>query len=201
MLRSNPRKNLLSFNFENKVSLNTSYREINREIIELSKAGDRKAQYQLYSLYARALFNICMRMLNNRTEAEDALQDAFSEIFAKLNSFRYESAFGAWTKRIVINTCINRFRKKKVPLVYRDEIHEPYVLEDGDEETGGLSVEDVRRAMESLPDGYRVIFSLYLLEGYDHGEIAQILGISESTSKTQYMKAKHKMKEILKQSK
>ncbi len=182
------------------MSLSTSYREIHREIIELSKAGNRKAQYQLYSLYARAMFNVCMRLLNNRQEAEDALQDAFSDIFEKLDSYRYESAFGAWTKRIVIHVCINRLRKKKVPLVFRDDLKDreglPDSSEDGDPQSW-LTVGLVRKAMENLPEGYRVIFSLYLLEGYDHSEISQILGISESTSRTQYMKAKLKMKELL----
>jgi len=177
--------------------LSTSYREIHRDIIELSKAGNRKAQYELYRLYVHAMFNICMRMLNNRPEAEDALQDAFSEIFNKLDSFRYESAFGSWTKRIVVNTCINLLRKKHVDLVFMEEIQEEETAEDpGDTETE-LKVQLVMKALESLPDGYRIIFSLYLLEGYDHSEISQILGISESTSKTQYMKAKRKMKELL----
>ncbi len=181
--------------------MSTSYREIHRDIIELSKAGNRKAQYQLYSLYTRALFNVCMRMLNSRAEAEDSLQDAFTEIFDKLGSYRYESAFGAWAKRIVVNTCINKLRKKSVPLVFRDEIPDNRYREDTDDEGPVLSVDLVRQALSSLPEGYRVIFSLYLLEGYDHSEISQILGITESTSKTQYMKAKRKMKELLMQQK
>ncbi len=144
------------------------------------------------------MFNVCMRMLNNRDDAEDALQDAFTEVFVKLDRYRYESAFGAWTKRIMINTCVNLLRKKRVSLIYKEEIPDT-ALNDEEDEDGmhRLSVERVLKAMHSLPDGYRVIFSLYTLEGYDHGEISQILGITESTSRTQYRKAKLRLKELL----
>ena len=176
-----------------------TYQDIHKEIIELSKAGNSKAQYQLYQLYAKAMFNICMRFMNSREEAEDMLQESFSEAFLKLDSFRYESAFGAWLKRIVINKCINAIKKKKADLVLTDDVYHF----DKNEETENdddieYDVKRVHRAIELLPDGYRVIFSLYLLEGYDHTEIAQILNISEGTSKSQYMRAKKKILELLK---
>ena len=145
------------------------------------------------------MFNICVRMLNNREEAEDLLQESFTDAFMKLGSFRYESSFGAWMKRIVINKCINSLQKKKVELV----LAEPKAEEADQEETvdyGRLHM-DVRRihkAIEELPAGYRVIFSLYALEGYDHTEISQILGISESTSKSQYLRAKQKIRDLIK---
>ena len=93
-----------------------AYQDIHREIIELSKKGNPKAQYQLYKLYSKAMFNICVRMLNSIEEAEDLLQESFTDAFMKLNSFRYESSFGAWLKRIVINKCINSIQKKKIDL-------------------------------------------------------------------------------------
>ncbi len=99
----------------------TVYQDIHKEIIELSKEGNPRAQFQLYKLYSKAMFNICMRMLNNKEEAEDLLQDAFCDAFMKLNTFRYESSFGAWIKRVVINKCINFIQKKKVDLVYPDQ--------------------------------------------------------------------------------
>jgi RNA polymerase sigma-70 factor (ECF subfamily) len=174
--------------------------DIHREIIELSKAGNTKAQYQLYQLYSKAMFNICLRMLNNREEAEDLLQDSFVDAFTKLDSFRYESSFGAWLKRLVINHCINWMNRKKVELSYPEDLSGMDKLEEEpkDHEDIQLSVQKIYQAMEQLPDGYRIIFSLYALEGYDHQEISGILGISDSTSKSQYLRAKQKINEIIK---
>jgi RNA polymerase sigma-70 factor (ECF subfamily) len=179
--------------------LTAAYQDIHREIIELSKAGNPKAQFQLYKLYSKAMFNICVRMLNNKEEAEDLLQESFTDAFMKLNSFRYESSFGAWLKRIVINKCINAINKKKVDLVFPENPVEPNNIEEEIDYSGlEMDVQHIHRAVEKLPDGYRVIFSLYALEGYDHGEISQIMNIAESTSKSQYLRAKQKIKEILK---
>lgn len=136
-------------------------------------------------------------MLNDRTEAEDLLQDSFAEAFMKLDSFRYESAFGAWLKRIVVNKCINHLKKKRAQLVYTEHVPESNHENEDDTSTLQMEVKRIHAAMEKLPDGYRVIFTLYLIEGYDHSEIAQILEISESTSKSQFSRAKQKIKEIL----
>ncbi|HKI89231.1 MAG TPA: RNA polymerase sigma factor [Draconibacterium sp.] len=169
---------------------------IHKSIIEACKKGKNKARYELYQLYSKAMFNVCYRMMNNREEAEDMLQEAFTQAFMKLDSFRYESTFGAWLKRIVINTCINAINKKKVELTYCEEIYrydQPEEVEDEVE----YDVKGVMAAMEKLPEGGRMVFSLYLLEGYDHTEIAQILNIAESTSKSQFMRAKRRIAEIL----
>ena len=177
----------------------TAYTDIHRELIERSKDGNRKAQKQLYQLYSKAMFNICVRFMNNMAEAEDMLQEAFTEAFLKLDSFRQESSFGAWLKRIVVNKCINEIKRRKAELVYTDEIADDYEDEvKPDDEDMNYEVSRVYEAIQQLPDGYRVILSLYLLEGYDHTEIAQILNISESTSKSQYMRSKKKVLEILK---
>ena len=173
--------------------------ELNRDIIERSKRGNREAQYQLYKMYSRAMFNICMRMMNNREEAEDMLQEAFSEAFRRLDSFRYESTFGAWLKRIVVNKCINEIKRRRAKLEFFEDMSPFEEKAEEKEEFGpGLSVDHVKKAMEALPKGSRMIFSLYLLEGYDHQEISQILDISESNSKTQYMRARQRIKELLK---
>jgi len=173
--------------------------DISRDIIERSKKGNRQAQYQLYSLYSKAMFNICYRMMNDRAEAEDMLQESFSEAFRRLDSFRYESTFGAWLKMIVINKCINEIKRRKAQLEFFEDMS-PFEDEEDvrDEQETGLSPEKIKKAMEGLPKGSRMIFSLYLLEGYDHQEISGILNISESNSKTQYMRAKQRIKEILK---
>jgi RNA polymerase sigma factor (sigma-70 family) len=177
--------------------LEVAYQDIHRDIIELSKAGNQKAQYQLYKLYSKAMLNICYRMLNNQAEAEDMLQESFAEAFLKLDTFRFESAFGAWIKRIVVNKCINHIKKRRAQLIYTENIPEMTHEEEVEVTAEHMDVKRIYNAMEQLPDGYRVIFSLYLLEGYDHSEIAEIVGITESTSKSQFSRAKQKIKEIL----
>lgn len=180
--------------------METTDLNIHRELIERCKAGDRVSQYKLYQLYGKAMFNISMRLLNNREWAEDTLQEAFLDAFIHLETFRYESTFGAWLKRLVVNRSINALTKKKVELVMMEDISEVDIKEENDsidEEALALSVEKVKRAMAQLADGYRIIFSLYMLEGYDHEEIAEILGITESTSKTQLMRAKQRVKDIM----
>lgn len=176
------------------------YQDIHREIIELSKVGNQKAQFQLYKLYSKAMFNICYRMLNNREEAEDLLQESFCDAFMKLNTFRYESSFGAWLKKIVVNKCINSINKRKVELIFPESLGDMDGKDEDevDYEDIRMDVMKIQKAVEQLPDGYRIIFSLYALEGYDHTEISQIMNISESTSKTQYLRAKQKIKELLK---
>jgi RNA polymerase sigma-70 factor (ECF subfamily) len=135
--------------------------------------------------------------MGNREEAEDMLQEAFTDCFRKIGSYRTDSTFGAWLKTIVINRCISRLRKRETELVYIDDYSRHEMKQ---EETPEMNWPDpgvIAKAVEMLPEGYRVVFSLYLLEGYDHTEISQILGISESTSKTQYARAKEKLKKIL----
>lgn len=177
----------------------TGNKEIHREVIEGCKRGDQRSQYQLYQLYSKAMFNVCYRMTNKREEAEDLLQDSFTDAFHNLDKFRYESSFGHWLKRIVVNKCINELKRKKADLSFFDDMGWFENKSDEKEEAygNGLSVADVKEAMKQLPGGSKMIFSLYLLEGYDHVEIAQILDISESNSKSQYMRAKRKIKDIL----
>ncbi|MHA4737555.1 RNA polymerase sigma factor [Dyadobacter sp. MSC1_007] len=174
------------------------------ELVERCKLGERKAQYELYKHYSKAMFNICMRILNHLGEAEDALQEAFVDAFTNLHQFRQQSTFGAWLKQIVVNKAINHMRGRKVKLVEIDEFQETLEYSDRNEDSFGLDesdttleIERVRNAVQKLPDGYRVVLSLYLFEGYDHEEIGEVLGISETTSRTQYMRAKRKLTEML----
>lgn len=169
---------------------------IHADLIDRCLEGDTAAQHQLYRLYAKAMFNVCYRMLNDHDDAEDVLQDAFVSAFHRLSSYHGEATFGAWLKRIVINKAINFLSKKRIEVVTLDEGHE--YVEEENTKIDHLTVNRVKEAIGRLPGGYRIVFSLYLLEGYDHGEIAQILGITESTSKSQYNRAKKKIKELLK---
>jgi len=172
--------------------------DIHKNLIVESVKGNRKSQYKLYELYSGAMFNICYRMMNSREEAEDLLQEAFTEAFLKMHTFRFESSFGAWIKRIVVNKCINEIKRRKADLEFCEDIGKFGEKEDIDDKIPGLSVENIKNAMKELPNGSKVIFQLYLLEGYDHKEISQILGVSESNSKSQYMRAKRRIREILK---
>ena len=165
-----------------------------KDLVERSKLGDRKTQYKLYSLYVNAMFNVSIRMVKSKEDAEDILQESFIEAFKNLESFRYESTFGSWLKRIVINKSINHLKLKRIPLVAFED-HENWIAEKEDEEIKevDLDVSSIKSAIKQLPDGYRTIINLYLIEGYDHVEIGEILGISTSTSKSQYHRAKKKL--------
>jgi RNA polymerase sigma factor (sigma-70 family) len=167
---------------------------IHAPLIEECRKGNSKAQFRLYDQYSKAMYNLAYRILNNREDAEDILQESFIECFRNLNSFRFESTFGAWLKRIVVNRCINQVKKKKTDLTFCETL--PSIPAE-DEEEPIYDIKAVFKGIEMLPDGYRIILTLYLLEGYDHSEISQILGISESTSKSQYSRAKDKLKNIL----
>lgn len=161
--------------------------------------GDRDAQYRLYCRYDRAMYNICIRMMKKREDAEDALQDAFVDVFRKLETFRFESTLGAWIKRIVVNNCLNLLKKRKDFMVQLENVPELSTDEESitDLEEQYYKVSLIKNAMELLPAGYRVICSLYLFEGFDHQEIASLLGISVSTSKSQLHRAKIKLRKNL----
>jgi RNA polymerase sigma factor (sigma-70 family) len=167
---------------------------IHAPLIEECRKGNERARFRLYDQYSKAMYNLAYRMLNNREDAEDMLQEVFIECFRNIESFRFESTFGAWLKKILINKCINQLKKKKIDLTLFDTL--PTFVYEEDEEII-YDTDKIFRGIEMLPDGYRIILTLYLLEGYDHSEISQILSISESTSKSQYSRAKEKLRNIL----
>lgn len=175
------------------------YTDKHTHLIEACKQYDRKAQYEVYKLYSKAMFNVSMRILNHVAEAEDVLQESFLDAFQKIGEFRQSSTFGAWLKQIVVNRSINYLRQRKVTWQGIDDHLADIVPEDTqtDWAEADLQVEQIHRAIQSLPDGFRAVLSLYLLEGYDHEEIAQILNISEVTSRTQYIRAKKRLLEKL----
>ena len=160
------------------------------------KRGERNAQFALYHQYSKAMYNICRRMLYDHMEAEDVLQNSFVDVFTKIRSFRGESTIGAWIKRIVINNCINQIKKKKIKTDAWDDRFAD-IPEEEEENYRVEDIENVKRAIRELPEGYRAVFSLYAMEGYDHQEIGKILGVSEATSKSQYSRAKKKIRQIV----
>lgn len=170
--------------------------QTHRDLIERCREGRRDAQFELYRLYSRAMYNTALRMVRHPHDAEDILQSVFVEVFTKLDSFRYESTIGAWMKRITVNKCINFIKSRKIALTELTASHDRSDAPEP-ENQAAHSVEKINRAIAELPDGYRVVFSLYAIEGYDHEEIGQILGVTEATSKSQYSRAKAKLREML----
>lgn len=170
--------------------------QTHRDLIERCREGRRDAQFELYRLYSRAMYNTALRMVRHPHDAEDLLQSVFVEVFSKLESFRYESSIGAWMKRITVNKCINFLKSKKLALTELTASHDRMEVAEQVVEPV-WSVEKINNAINQLPDGYRVVFSLYAIEGYDHEEIGQILGVTEATSKSQYSRAKAKLREML----
>jgi RNA polymerase sigma factor (sigma-70 family) len=163
------------------------------------KQGSKKACYELYRLYSKAMLNVAFRIVGNIGEAEDVLQEAFTDAFNRLKDFRQETTFGLWLKQIVVHRSINLLRKRKLEFVEIDDglLDNVADEEEWNDEDIQYQVAQVKEAIKELPEGYRVVLSLYLLEGYDHEEIGQVLHISENTSRTQFLRAKRKLSEIL----
>lgn len=171
---------------------------IHKEIIERSVQGDQGAQQQLYHLYSRQMFSVSLRIIQQREDAEDILQESFITAFNALETFRGEAAFGAWLKRIVVNKSLNFLKKKKIKFQeMKDDAIE--IEEEVQVDESQITVEDIKKTIEELPLGYRLVFTLYMFEEMTHKEIAEHLEISESTSKSQLNRAKKKLREIIKE--
>ena len=171
---------------------------LHEELIARCRAGDRSAHYALYKQYSKAMYNVGFRITGNADDADDVLQEAFISAFRNLGHYRGDASFGAWLKRIVVNKAINLVQKRKHELLPDDGEWDVPEEDESAEYREELTVDRVKKAIAQLPDGYRTVLSLYLLEGYDHEEIAGIMSISESTSKSQLNRAKAKLREYLK---
>lgn len=145
------------------------------------------------------MFNTALRIVSDENEAEDVLQDAFVSAFQNLKSYREDASFGAWLKRIVINKALNQVQRIKKDLMLAQDIKDEVNEFEPEKSEPAYTVAQVQNAMNELPSGFRTVLSLYLFEGYDHKEIGEILGITESTSKSQYKRAKDKLKMIVTQ--
>lgn len=172
-------------------------------LIALCKQGDQQAQFRLYKDYYRSMYNVSMRIVNNSMEAEDIIQESFLSAFDNLHTFSGEVSFGAWLRKIVVNRSIDAITRRQI--IFED-IDEHYELYDETNEEPDFAVnqleekkDEIRKAIYKLADGYRIVLSLYLLEGYDHDEIAQILGISNNTSRSQYSRARKQLASHLSQ--
>jgi len=174
---------------------------IRDELVERCRLGDRRSYGELYEKYARAMYNTSLRIVNHTADAEDVLQESFCDAFAALDSFAYKSTFGAWLKRIVINKSINALRKRKINIIDIEKTGALHMSEEEPDDEAGIQfkVEEIKKAVRQLPNGYRTVLSLHLFEGYDQEEIAEILQITHATVRTQYMRAKQKLLILLKQ--
>ena len=170
------------------------------ELVERCRRRDPRSYTELYNKYSKAMYNTSLRIVNHTGDAEDVLMESFTDAFAAIDSFAYKSTFGAWLKRIVINKSINTLRKRKLDIVDIDRTNAGELAgEEGPgEEDIQFKMDEVKRAIKELPNGYRTVLTLYLLEGYDQEEIAEILQIAHTTVRTQYIRAKQKLISILK---
>ena len=169
------------------------------DIIEKCRQNNRVAQMQLYDQYCDGMYAVAMRFVKDSLEAEDIVQEAFIKAFAKLHQYKAEVTFGAWLKRIVINKSIDLLKSKKHTMLQLDEVHLK-VVDDTDDDwlaDDQLTVDDVKAAIEQLPEKYKYVVMLFLIEGYDHQEIAQILNITEIASRTQLSRGRLKLQELL----
>ncbi len=168
------------------------------ELIKASKAGDRQAQSRLYHRYAQSMLNVAYRIVWNKEDARDVLQEAFIKIFRGMETLKELSTFPAWVKRIVVNTAINHHKKNgQWSFTELTDQDTPETIEPIDETNIQLSITNIKQCLLKLPKGYRTVLSLYLIEGYDHKEIASILNITVSTSVTQFNRGKKRLKELL----
>lgn len=166
-----------------------------QELILGCIAARPKAQKALFDIYAPKLYVVCLRYMKDQMRAQDTLQDTFVKIFAHISNYKSEGAFEGWLKKIAVNTCLDQLRKDKKLLadVSVDDISHKLASESYSAEK--LMADDLLKLVQALPDGYRTVFNLFAIEGYSHQEIATQLGISESTSKTQYLRARAYLKD------
>jgi RNA polymerase sigma factor (sigma-70 family) len=180
-------------------------KNIHQDLIERCRENDRRAQLEIYKLYYKPMFNTSLRIVNDTTEAEDVMQESFLDAFSKIDNYKGEGSFGGWLKRIVVNNSIDAIRKRKEALPLDENIYRKAdeTAADADyvsartAENVEYRVEEIKKAILMLPEEHRVILSLFLFEGYDHDEIAQILKITNNASRTRFSRAKAKLLKIL----
>ena len=177
---------------------NESIKNIHQDLIDRCKNSDQMAQMKLYDLYNRAVFGTIIRLIKDPMETEDLMQDTFLSAFASIANFRSEASFGTWIKKIAINKSLNSLRKKSPDYLDIPEERIPDKdIAETDEQTNRFTLEKIKQEINRLPEGYRVVINLYLLEGMDHDEISDILEIKPVTSRSQYLRAKKKLAENL----
>jgi RNA polymerase sigma-70 factor (ECF subfamily) len=163
-----------------------------RLLIKRAIENNREAQQNLFTQFSPKMLGVCRQYVKDAHHAEDLLLQGFLKVFTNLHKFKYEGSFEGWIRRIVVNTCISYLRKKNVI----DLFDEDFVFNDAATDSlENTSVKDIQRLIDKLPEGYKMVFNLFAIEGYKHSEIADLLGVSESTSKSQLFKARRLLQE------
>ena len=177
--------------------MEASGKNIHQDLIDKCRLNDKKAQFEIYKLYYKQMYNTSLRILNNKPEAEDVMQDSFLDAFRKLDDYKGDGNFGGWLRRIVVNNSLDALKKRKETLSFEENKIE--FIDEKDEyiENVEYQVEEIKKGLNLLPEEHRVVISLFLFEGYDHDEIAQILGISNNASRTRFSRAKGKLLRVL----
>lgn len=169
------------------------------ELIKRCIDNDPVAQKDLYDLYAPKMWMVCMRFGKNQMMAKDLMQEGFIRIFTQLDKYNGQGSFEAWMRRVIVNTSINYYKKNLQRQKYEVDADEAYDLKQSEASAlDKISSEELLKLLEKLPDGYRMVFNLYAIEGYSHKEIADMMGITESTSKSQLSRARSFMQDLLK---
>jgi len=168
-----------------------------QSLIERCRENDRKAQYELYKLFYKPMFNTSLRILNDTAEAEDVMQESFLDAFRKLSDYSGEGSFGGWLRKIVVNNSINALRKRQESWPFDERVMDRAEDRDDSQEYLDFKIEEIKQALSRLPDDHRVMLSLFLFEGFDHEEIAMILNISNNASRTRFFRAKQALLSIL----
>ena len=172
-------------------------KRIHSHLIDRCKNNDPKAQMQLYDLYCDAMYNTACNMIKDDVIAQDVMQEAFIKAFKKVETYNGSASFGSWLKRIVINHSLDWLKKQKLETVELDEQVISIIDDDNWEIENETSLQDIYKCIEQLPNKCKNVVKLYLLEGYDHQEVAQILQISEVASRSQLSRGKMRLKELL----
>jgi RNA polymerase sigma-70 factor (ECF subfamily) len=182
----------------NSVSLEVIYKNTLEDLIGLCREGNQRAQLEIYRMFYKAMYNTSLRIVNNAPEAEDIMQDSFLDAFQHLNELKGNAGFGSWLRRIVINNSLDAL-KKHTGLSFIEEYDHEIPAEEEQDDDVLARVDEIRKGISELPHDYRVVLSLYLLEGYDHDEIGDILKISSGTSRIRYFRARQKLLEIIRE--
>lgn len=163
-----------------------------KKLIKQCAKNDRKAQEEIYQLFAGKLFSICLKYSKNKQEAQDNFQDGFVVIFEKIGQFKFNGSFEGWMKRVMINTVLLKYRKKTVLNIVTEDIPDEVIVDIDDDD---VSLDFLLNLIQGLPERYRMVFNLYVLDGYSHREISQMLQIAEGTSKSNLARARAILKQ------
>ena len=177
------------------MSTNEPYDEIS--LIKACSSGDNKAFKKIYDIHSGTMYSICLRYMNNEDEAKDALQEGFIKVFNNISKFSFSGSFEGWMKRIFVNSSIELIRKRKKHLDV-SELNSNEMKLTAKIETGAMDAEKMMVLVQALPEGYKTVFNMFVIDGYSHKEISEHLGINENTSKSQLFKARKQLQERLK---